>query len=48
MELKILLKKVDWNQMKKLNKQNKMLQKYYIKNSLKKELIKKIKRKKFG
>ena len=49
MELKILLKKVDWNQMKKLNKQNKILKKYFIKNSLlKKELIKKIKRKKFG
>ena len=38
MELKILLKKVDWNQMKKLNKQNKMLQKYYIKNSFKKRI----------
>jgi len=46
MELKILLKKVDWNQMKKLNKQNKILKKYYIKNSLlKKELIKNKKRK---
>ena len=38
MELKILLKKVDWNQMKKLNKQNKMLQKYYIKNNFKKRI----------
>ena len=33
MELKILLKKVDWNQMKKLNKQNKKKEKIWIRGN---------------